>query len=334
MARQRLSSTTAALCVAAAMLAGCGGSQPSIGTPGAMQQSQAIATRASRGGSWMAVGLEQRDLLYVVSNGRVDVYRYWQRKHVGVLMNFSEPLDACADHAGDVYIVDGAREIIYEYAHGGKTPFKMLNDSPYEPYACSVDSDGDLAVANNGYPYYEPGNLAIYHNGSGKPLLLQGNGSRGDEFTGCAYDDTGDLLAMTKYDVSSEFRYEFYYLPRTGTKLRLISLPDLGRYNAIQGVTWDGEYWVVGPITDQLNLYSINKTAHYVSVVTLPEGSLSGSVAIYRKNFASRGTQVVEGVNDFYPEDSVVYWDYPAGGNPLGSFVDFSEALAISLGRR
>jgi len=40
-------------CVAAAMLAACGGSQPPIGAPGAMPQSRAIVTHASRGGSWM-----------------------------------------------------------------------------------------------------------------------------------------------------------------------------------------------------------------------------------------------------------------------------------------
>jgi hypothetical protein len=34
----------------AATLAGCGGSQPPIGVPGAMPQSPAIATHAERGG--------------------------------------------------------------------------------------------------------------------------------------------------------------------------------------------------------------------------------------------------------------------------------------------
>jgi hypothetical protein len=42
-------------CVAAAMLAGCGGSQPPIGAQGAMPQGQtfAIAAHSERGGSWM-----------------------------------------------------------------------------------------------------------------------------------------------------------------------------------------------------------------------------------------------------------------------------------------
>jgi hypothetical protein len=40
-------------CVAAAMLAGCGGSQPPIGAPGAMQ-SHTITTHAAHAGSSMA----------------------------------------------------------------------------------------------------------------------------------------------------------------------------------------------------------------------------------------------------------------------------------------
>jgi hypothetical protein len=321
-------------CVATAILAGCGGSQPPIGVPGAIPQSPAIATRADHGGSWMGLHLRQRDLLYVVSNSRVDVYRYWQRKHVGVLTDFSEPVGACADSAGNVYIVDYSRQKIYEYAHGGKTPIKTLDDSPYAPSACSVTpSTGDLAVANSGYPYYKSGNLAIYRNGTGKPIFLHGSGLHGDEFVGCTYDDRDDLLAMTQYNVSSVRHYEFYYRANKGKKLRLILLPNIGQ-NSIQGLTWDGKYWVVGPTGDQLDSYSIGSRARYVGTVTLPQGYLSGSIAIYRKNFVSRGTQVVEGVNDYYPEYSVLYWEYPAGGDPMGSFVDFSVALAISLGKR
>jgi len=321
----------------AAMLAGCGGSQPPIGAPGAMPQTRAIATHTERGGSWMGMGLKQRDLLYVVSNSRVDVYRYWQRKHVGALMDFSEPVGACADPVGNVHFVDYSRQTIYEYAHGGKTPIETLGDSPYAPSACSVaPSSGDLAVANSGYPYYEPGNLAIYRNGTGNPTYLHGSGLHGDEFVGCTYGDRGALLAMTEYNVSSARHYEFYYLAKNGTKLRPISLPNIGQ-DSIQGLTWDGTYWVVGPTGgrgDQLDLYSIGSRARYVGAVTLPQGYLSGSVAIYRKNFVSRGTQIVGGVNDFYPEDSVLYWGYPAGGNPIGSFVDYSVALAVSLGKR
>ncbi len=42
---------------AAALLAGCGGSQPPIGAPGAMPQTRAIATHAERSGSWLSFSI-------------------------------------------------------------------------------------------------------------------------------------------------------------------------------------------------------------------------------------------------------------------------------------
>jgi hypothetical protein len=41
---------------AAALLAGCGGSQPPIGAPGAMPQTSALTMHAERGKSWMPEG--------------------------------------------------------------------------------------------------------------------------------------------------------------------------------------------------------------------------------------------------------------------------------------
>ena len=52
-------------CAAAAMLAGCGGSQPPIGAPGAMAQTSASAAQVERRGSWMLPEASGEDLLYV-----------------------------------------------------------------------------------------------------------------------------------------------------------------------------------------------------------------------------------------------------------------------------
>jgi len=49
---------------AAAMLAGCGASQPPIGAPGAMPQTSAIATHAERDKSWMLPEAKSEALLY------------------------------------------------------------------------------------------------------------------------------------------------------------------------------------------------------------------------------------------------------------------------------
>jgi hypothetical protein len=62
--------------VSAAMLAGCGGSQPAIGAPGAMPQTSAIAAHADRGTSWMLPEAASQDLLYVSSHNYVSIYTY------------------------------------------------------------------------------------------------------------------------------------------------------------------------------------------------------------------------------------------------------------------
>jgi hypothetical protein len=55
-------------CMAAALLAGCGGSQPPIGAPGATAQVKGESLqRPARLGSWMKPGTSGQDLLYVVN---------------------------------------------------------------------------------------------------------------------------------------------------------------------------------------------------------------------------------------------------------------------------
>jgi len=54
-------------CVTMALLAGCGGSQPPIGAPGAVPQSRAVATHVDRGGSWMQEEAKGEYLLYVTN---------------------------------------------------------------------------------------------------------------------------------------------------------------------------------------------------------------------------------------------------------------------------
>jgi hypothetical protein len=57
--------------VAVALLAGCGGSQPPVGAPGAMPQTSPIATHADRGKSWMLP--EAKSGLYISEyNNRSD----------------------------------------------------------------------------------------------------------------------------------------------------------------------------------------------------------------------------------------------------------------------
>jgi hypothetical protein len=321
----------------AAALAGCGGA-PNLPSFAAAPQVAPAAGQSAHGPSRMEKGLKQRDLLYVSNaNGTVNVYRYWQRTLVGVLTDFKQPMGACADSAGDVYIADYQAQKIYKYHHGGTKPIAVLDDSPYKPWACSVaPANGNLAVANSPYgTYAKGGNIAIYAGGSGKPAILQGSGGH---FIGCAYDDRGDLLVASEYRYSPFWYDQFYYLPKHGTKLLPMTLPGLGSYSShfgvVAGLAWDGKYWVVGPVYDQLFLYSINIKARYVGKITLNGGyPYAGPIWIYRKNLESRGTQAVAGNGE--SNGVVSYWKYPAGGSAIGEItkdLDAPFGVAVSMG--
>ena len=102
MTSRELSRFVLSVFVAAAMLAGCGGSQPPIGAPGAMPQTSAIATHAERGKSWMVPGASSGALLYApVGCGGTCVISYPGLKLVGSL---STPGDGvCSDSQGNIF---------------------------------------------------------------------------------------------------------------------------------------------------------------------------------------------------------------------------------------
>ena len=290
------------------------------------------------GASWMAQGLAQRDLLYVSNaNGTVNVYRYWQHTLVGVLTEFDYPRGECSDQPGNVYITDYSASYykgkVSEYAHGGKKPVHVIKDSN-QPTGCSVDpKTGNLAVADYGYHYYaDAGDIAIYRGGRGKPTLLKT--SRGDHFTSLAYDDRGDLLATGIYGYASDYA-EFYYLPRHGSQLIPIDLPgeSSGWYD-VQGIGWDGKYWVV-VYGGSLLRYKINLKAEQVDTIDLsaPSYARPGTVAFYRRT-KGLATQVVAAVNPSRGSSAVEYWKYPAGGSPIDQItqdLDKPFGVAISL---
>jgi hypothetical protein len=62
--------------IAAAMLAGCGGSQTQSGAPGPMPQSRAIVSLAERGGSWMLPDAKKGRPLYVSDASYYDYNDY------------------------------------------------------------------------------------------------------------------------------------------------------------------------------------------------------------------------------------------------------------------
>ncbi|HEY6325808.1 MAG TPA: hypothetical protein VIW73_04735 [Candidatus Cybelea sp.] len=324
--------------LAAGVFAGCGGSPPQGAVPPAGAPPGAALVRPpSHGVSWMGKGVKQQDLLYVSNgDGVVNVYRYWQHTLVGVLGNFTNPEGECTDAAGDVYIVDEKAEKIYKYAHGGTKAIKTIDDSPQAPFSCAVNqATGDLAIANYGENYYGAGNITIYPHGSGKPTIYK-TGDNLDHFVSCNYDHRGDLFSTSDNGYGSFYSSYFYYLPKQGKSLKPMTLPGPSRswqWGSGASIVWDGKYWVVGTNNEYTNYdllrYIINVKAYYVSTTQLSVANNAQQIAIYRPIVKSHSAEVV-GTNG-----AVYYWNYPAGGNPIGQItkgLDDPYGVAISLG--
>jgi len=158
-------------CVAVAMLAGCGGSQPPIGAPGApgaVAQSPAIATRADGAASYA----HTTALLYVAnwSPSTVQVYdaKVNNPSPIATITNgVDSPTDACIDAAGTLYIVNEpvtGYGSISEYAPGSAKPFAIITNGIDSPAACAIDAEGNLWETNFG-----AGNVTEYLKGTEKP---------------------------------------------------------------------------------------------------------------------------------------------------------------------
>lgn len=172
------------LFAALAVLAGCGGSQPLTGAPGAVQ-SGVVAQHAGPGTSWMLPEASGEDLLYVTNYSVVTVYTYPQGKLVGTLKGFNSASGACVDAAGDVFVANFKPLAVYEYAHGGTK--RIATYKGVGTYSCAVDPvSGDLAVTGATQTVF------IFQEGKSKARVLRDR--KTEFFQSCVYDDKGNLF--------------------------------------------------------------------------------------------------------------------------------------------
>jgi hypothetical protein len=296
-----------------------------------------VAQAVARGGSWIEAGVAGHDLLYASNaNGIVNVYRYWQQTLVGELTDFTQPKGECTDANSDVYITDYGADAVVEYAHGGNAPLRTIDTTPYKPYACAIDpKTGDLAVANySNASYYSDGNVAVYAHAKGKPAYYSSSDLQHPN--GLGYDNYGDLL-VTGFMLygSSSYTYTYFgYLPAKSKTFKVMDLPppESSGWPYVDGIAWDGKYWVVDAY-GTLYQYSINIKAELVGTVELNGRGSDGPVAFYYPNPKKQATQVV---TTYGSENSseVDYYDYPAGGSPIHEIthgLDKPFGVAISV---
>jgi len=310
-------------CVAVAMLAGCGGSQPSVGVLGAMPQGAAIATPADRGKSWMLSEAKKlKELIYAGDSysGNVYVYDYKTGNEVGALSGFNEPDGECVDKNGDVFITAsiGSTGELIEYTHGGSNPIKTFVTDGH-PIGCSIDPAGDLAVNN-----VVPGggtDVEVWKNASGLPADYR-NETDCPEMWPPGYDDKGNLFIETGGTPN------LCELPSGSSTLQAVAFNHNIEFPG--SAMWDGKHLT---LTDQESsggytaIYRVKVTKSGVDLVGITQlvykrcGSNVGQPFIVGKKNTpindQQGTVVVGGNYECYYYSPISYWHYPASRRPF-----------------
>ena len=312
-----------------AMLAGCSGSQPPVGSPGAIAQASAIAAHADYGKSWMLPEAKGGDLLYVsLSSGSVEVFDYKTRKQVGTLTGFELPQGQCVDKGGNVWITDLDAKVLVEYAHGATSPLKTLNTTG-NPIGCSVSASGGIAVALGlgGVEIFKPGSTTgtVYKNHLCGYAWTPG------------YDLKGNLYFEGKESLRYSYKINVCELPAGGTSIQRVSfnqkIGDLG------SVMWDGKYLALTDITNGAKTYVYQATE-------TPSGDLSEVGTTQLKDAGCPDTEArqvfIVGSNNtpinkkqgdailggnIYCYNDFDGWSYPSGGKDT-----WSLSLRMSVG--
>ena len=260
-----------ALCfgVAAVMLFGCSASpeQP-------LSQSRALPATSS--GSTLLYASDWKA-------GKLFVFSYPAGALVQTITDGEYPLGLCSDAGGNVWVMNfnAGYDQVVEYAHGGSTPIRMLDDPNSEPRGCSVDPlNGNLAVVNS-----EPPTVVVYPPATGQPQTY----AAGIDYPfACAYDAKGDLF-VDGYHLKGSDRFGLAELPYGGARfVRVAVKAAIGLPGNIQ---WDGSDLAVGDFTSPGAIYRLKieqrkKVATLAGTITLdgptrqpPRASSFGSTA-------------------------------------------------------
>lgn len=305
-----------------ALLGGCGGLQPPIGTPGGLPESREVARRTDRGRSWMAPGAQTTDLLYVSDYGNgIIVYKYAppRLKYVGFLAEPQLGEGECVDKAQDVFITGSDYDIV-EYAHGGTTPKAILTDPFALPLSCSSDpTTGNLAVV--GYPdiFHQNYGAAIFKKARGKPTLYEDTGFAA---FACAYDDKGNLFMDGSVTGGVVALAE---LPKGSSTF--INIPLNQTFNGAGGIQWNAGEVAVGDYYNAV-IYEFRISGSTAQEVGSTPLDGSGTVIQF---FIDRDTAIVPSTLQ-NSSGYVKLYEYPSGGTALRT-LDFGSPSGAVVSR-
>ncbi|HEY6325362.1 MAG TPA: hypothetical protein VIW73_02455 [Candidatus Cybelea sp.] len=308
--------------VAVPLLAGCGGSQPVSGAPGAVPSSRAVSTDADRGDSRMLSEAKSENLMYISdpATGGVLVYSYTPPRYrfIGFLLGLAQPAGMCVDSRQNVYVTNGSfagSQAVFEYAHGGTTPIRILGAGGY-PVDCAVDpATGNLAVIAFGARQGDF--VAIFEKARGKPRI---------------YPDTNFGVRSCTYDLHGNFfmdgavvsgKLQFAELPRGSSRFRNIALDQTFVSGA--GVQWHGNMAVGDAYQDVI----------YQFHITGRSGTEVGSTPVNGSNtagdFLIAGHSVIVPSGPQFGGGFVKIYNYPAGGNARRTLSNFTTPVAMVI---
>jgi hypothetical protein len=302
--------------VAVIALAGCVGSQSGVGV---MAQGVTATSQRGDGRSWMSPGAKNNDLLYIGSSagGDVYVYTYPAGKLVGRLTGFDNPLGLCSDTTGNLWItnaVSNGKTYLLEYAHGGTKAIAKLDDSGFEPLACSIDpATGDLAVGNS------IDDLAVWKNARGKPRHY---------LTSCCvfapqsitFDSSGDTIF-------ADFRTRSGWLRKgDSTAMGFVLMPHLQTHGSFD---WDGKHLAVLAFSRKLRQEEVIRykvsggTANQVGTVPL-----DGITTATNGQFWIQDSGMVLADSD---GGDVYFFSYPKGGHPTKTISGLDDPFGVTV---
>ena len=297
------------LIVIVSFLAGCSEPQGVIGSPD------------GRARSWMLREATSENLMYVAdpATGGVLVYSYKppRYKFVGFLQGLSEPDGECVDKAQHIYIANsspGGSKAVFEFAHGGTDPIRILGAGGY-PVACAVDpTTGNLAVlAFNGNSF-----LDVFKKARGKPTVYTDDDIL---MFACAYDAKGNLFIGGQV-VSGNL--QLVELPNGSSIFRNITLNQ--SFSFLAGIQWDGKHIAIGDAA-QAVIYRFSIAGNAGTKVGATP--LDGSSTLGQ--FFITSNRVIAPSSPFDSGGYLKIYPYPTGGTGKRSLSNFSTPVSVVI---
>jgi hypothetical protein len=268
------------------------------------------------------------DLLYVSDQGTnaVYVYSYPQGTLQQTLTGFKEPAGECSDTGGDVFISNAFAHNVLEYAHGGTSPVRTLNDSGEFPSGCSVDPvTGNLAVTNycsgSSTKCTGPGSVFIYLGAKGTPKKYTDAAISNFDF--CGYDNKGNLFI----DGTLNNVFAFAELRAGRSSITSVTLnQSIGKPGNVQ---WDGSHIAVGDDTTGTTSTIYQFAISGRSGTKVGTTSLNGATGLGQ--YWIQGAKVIGPNSGGSRKGTVGFWNYPAGGSPTKTITGLGRPLGATV---